>query len=384
MSTNSSHQPAIVHEAIDQRQYVRTFLPVQVALLIKGLEFYCEVADISLGGMAILITDNLKPWLKNIKKNSIISAQVNLGLHAFSLNMYCDVKPVGYKDSVLRVAFHNWDPSQMDTLRHIISSHLSGEIVRVDDVFNVMKRENYVTSRKKKTETPRTIADRMKAVFGTALQVVLGILCLYFTASKFYEHLFTVQSTSAIVHGDPYVVQMPDDGYVDFLIDPTVRNVAIGQPIASFSNQLGTKINAAGILGQNHRLSGPELKELLEDTILETVVTSPCDCWVYYPNNLRSDRYTYKGQELVHLLPRDGPLKVKAQFPFEKLKDINKVSSVMIEFLGLQNPVPAKVSRTNVTDNGKMIEIILKSQIPNGRSRYLEPVTVTVIKGLSL
>lgn len=60
---NSVLSPAanVVHEAVDERQHVRSKLPARVTLSGTSSSFACELQDISLGGLGLHCPHELSP-----------------------------------------------------------------------------------------------------------------------------------------------------------------------------------------------------------------------------------------------------------------------------------------------------------------------------------
>ena len=69
---------------------------------------------------------------------------------------------------------------------------------------------------------------------------------------------------------------------------------------------------------------GQQLQTLLGRATIETVINSPCDCQVYFPSQ-PLDGYGYKEAPLMHLLPKDQGLFVRANVPFGKLADVSRI-----------------------------------------------------------
>ncbi|MFN3581271.1 MAG: PilZ domain-containing protein, partial [Pseudomonas sp.] len=59
MSTSISKKQ-VVHEAIDERQHIRTRIPAKARLRDKqGKQILCAVADVSLGGIGLVYAEPL-------------------------------------------------------------------------------------------------------------------------------------------------------------------------------------------------------------------------------------------------------------------------------------------------------------------------------------
>ena len=60
-SAISSIAPNVVHEAVDERQHVRSKLPARVTLSGTSSSFACDLKDISLGGLGLHCPHELSP-----------------------------------------------------------------------------------------------------------------------------------------------------------------------------------------------------------------------------------------------------------------------------------------------------------------------------------
>src|SRR5690606_1898418 len=128
-----------------ERQFVRTRIPARVTLTdSNGKALECEIKDLSLGGMGL---DCDSP----LAVGGLYDATLFLNLNAIDLTIDTRLKVVSQRESVVGAEFVDLDPKKRDILRYLMSAYMSGEIVDISGLVNVMQRESYIKSRKQKT-----------------------------------------------------------------------------------------------------------------------------------------------------------------------------------------------------------------------------------------
>ena len=110
------------------------------------------------------------------------------------------------------------------------------------------------------------------------------------------------------------------------------------------------------------------------------MIASPCDCFVYYPEQA-SDRYAYKEEELLHLLPVDKPLYVKATFPFTRIDALNNSSEINIRIFGHAEPTKGKIVRSEVDSKLGNLVLLIEPLEPLAKEDYLKPAEVSIDTG---
>jgi alginate biosynthesis protein Alg44 len=326
----------IVHEAIDERQYVRTRINARVRLSSGGqTAFETQLQDISLGGIGLLHEAPLKI-------GALYDASIQLRLNQVDLAIEGKVRIVSQRGNEVGAQFVDLDAQKRDILRYIITAYMSGEIADINGLFNVMQRENYIKERKHKHATARTPGARLKAMAGTLLYTAAGLAALGFVGYKGYLLFFRIPAVQAQVATNAQIISMPDNGYVKYLLPAGTTEVQAGQPLASISTQLATSFTSPADMKAVADLAPGDLQALLGRATIETVINSPCDCQVYYPSQPLNG-YGYKDAPLMHLLPKDQGLFVRANVPFDKLEDVSRVRSVDMQVFGLDQHYSGKV-----------------------------------------
>lgn len=226
----------IVHEAVDERQYVRTRMNARVRLASAGqAPFEVALQDISLGGLGLIHDAPLKV-------GTLYDASIRLRLNQVDLNIDSKIRIVSQRGNEVGAQFVELDAQKRDILRYLISAYMSGEIADINGLFNVMQRENYIKERKHKYASARTPGARLKALTGTLLYTAAGIAALAFVGYKGYLLFFRIPALQAQVATNAQVISMPDNGYVKYLLPAGATEVQAGQPLASISTQLAADL----------------------------------------------------------------------------------------------------------------------------------------------
>ncbi len=369
MTTATLSPGKVVHESLDERQFVRTRIPARVTLRdASGNSHDCQIHDISLGGVGLTCSGIMTV-------GALYDATIHLNLNAIDLSIDARLKVVSDRNGVTGAEFVDLDAKKRDILRYLMTAYMAGEVVDINGLMNVMQRENYIKSRKQSGEAPRTTGQRLKAALGSLGFIVLGLAAAAFVLYKTYLMLFHVPAVQAQVTADSYVVAMPDNGYVKFAIPEGQTRVQAGEPIATVSSQLASRLTTPSDIGALAALSQEDLQVVLGRALIETVISSPCDCDLFFPRP-RQDSFAYREQELVHLLPRDKPLYVTAAVPFSKLKDIADLSSIEMTVFDIDEPVGGTLIDAHTDEKTGLLLLKIQPDRELPQSAYQKPVAV--------
>lgn len=365
----------VVHEAIDERQHIRTRIPAS-AVLTAGSRppISCQVADVSLGGVGLLCE-------KGVEVGDVYQIEIKLNLNRIDLSFKAKVKVLSLKDGLAGTQFVDLDPQKADVLRYIISAYLSGDIADINGLVNVMQRENYIKERKKKAVLQRTAWERVKAGLGTLFFISLGLLALAYVVYQAYLLFFRIPAAQAMVSTDAYVISMPENGNVRFLIPETQTQVSAGEPVASVSTQLGTSLTSAEDLAALMNLAPDDVGALLNRASFETVISSPCDCVVHYQRNQRNG-FGYKGDALVHLLPQNEPMVIRASVPYEKMDRLRRTQRVSVQVYGADAAVDGRIVGASLNEQTEMVVLEIEPEQALSISDYNQPAWVNFYLGL--
>lgn len=370
----TTKEPEIVHEALDERQFVRTRFPAKATLHSQDGDIHCLVVDLSLGGMGLEADSRLL-------KGSVYFAQVSFQLKDMALSIEGSVKVVAQRTDTTGVEFVDLSPGQRDVLRHIVSAYLSGELVQTNGIFTVMQRENSIRQRKQKPDNTRSSGERLQALGGTLIYLMLGLVVLALVLQQLYLFLFRTEAVSALVQGNVFEINMPENGMVSFLLPPDQQQVARGDAVAVVSTRLMASMNTPADLEALGRLSDEDTRTLLGRSMIETVISSPCDCLVIYPSAAQ-DRYGYKDESLVHLLPLESPLHVEAQFPFDAVGRLRGDERVTMSVFGVPEEIGGRITRSTVDPATGNLQLEILPEQPLPLSAYQSPVRVQMFRSM--
>lgn len=366
---------SVVHEAIDERQHVRTRIPAKAVLQgPTGTQLKCDVQEISLGGIGLECSEPL-----NV--GSLYSITIELGLNHIEMSLKAQVKVVNQTDDQVGAQFIDLDPQKADILRYVISAYMTGDIADINGLFNVMQRENYIKERKQKYSPRRSPLQRIQAAAGTLVFMLIGILALGYVANKAYQLFFRIPAAQATVQTQTHIISMPENGNVSLLLPEGTQSVTKGQPVASISTQLSTQLTSPADIAAAMELAPAGLAGLLERTTVETVIASPCDCTLFYPDG-QVEGFNYKGAPLVHLLPVDTPMFISASVPYERLEKLMRTREVQIRVYGDSNSMTGHIQSASLDKDAGMVTLKIKPDSPISRESYLRPVWVEFYLGL--
>ncbi len=366
----------VVHEAIDERQHIRTRIPAKAQLTASGGErIQCDVQDISMGGVGLHCSDPLKV-------GSLYGIAIKVGMSRVDLSFKARVKILSQHDGVVGTQFVDLEPQKADILRYIISSYMSGEIADINGLFNVMQRENYIKERKQKYQLKRNFGQRLRAGVGTLIFIAIGLLALLYVAFKVYGLFFIIPAAQAQVSSsNAYLINMPENGNVSFLVPQGQTEVSIGQPVASISTQLSTSLNSPADIAAVMDLAPGDVEALLGRTNIETVIASPCDCTLYYPG-AQVDGFGYKGDPLLRLLPKDQPLSVSASVPYDQMDKVLRTRKVSLQVYGAEAAVDGRIISARVNQQDQMVMLDIEPDTALSLDDYQKPVWVEFHLGL--
>ena len=113
-SAISSIAPNVVHEAVDERQHVRSKLPARVVLSGADDSFACELQDISLGGLGLRCS-------RELPQGALYDAAIQLELNQVALTIDARVKVIAERGGLTGVEFVELEPRKRDILLRQLS-----------------------------------------------------------------------------------------------------------------------------------------------------------------------------------------------------------------------------------------------------------------------
>ncbi|MDZ3995514.1 PilZ domain-containing protein [Pseudomonas sp. Teo4] len=322
---NTAVNVNVVHESEAQRQHARVRIPAKLRFLDAQRQPHdVKVDDLSAGGLSFHTKQQLK--VGDVLRGRLQFVVDNLGL---SMDIEFQVRSYLADSGRTGAQFQNLEPRDIATLRHIITSHLSGELISIGDVLSTLQRDNFTKARKQKDAGAGLSAfGRLKAVTVTLGVFVVGIAAFGFVAKSLYGMYFVSHAEAGVVAVPTTNVTMPRDGTVSSLVE-SGGMVAKGAPLASFSTSMLDMLK--GHLDDS-QLEPAKVEELFGKQLSGTL-TSPCDCVV--ARQLVDDgQYAAKGQPIFQLIPRTSNPMIEARFSYRQFDKVQPGTRVNFQIAG--------------------------------------------------
>ncbi|HDS1736430.1 MULTISPECIES: alginate biosynthesis protein Alg44 [Pseudomonas] len=322
---NTAVNVNVVHESEAQRQHARVRIPAKLRYLDGNREPHeVKVDDLSAGGLSFHAKQALP--IGEIRRGRLQFVVDNLGL---SMDIEFLVRSSDASTGRTGAEFQNLEQRDIATLRHIITSHLSGELITAGDVLSTLQRDNFTKARKQKDGGSGLSAfGRLRAVTVTLGVFVVGIAAFGFVAKSLYGMYFVSHAEAGVVAVPTTSVTMPRDGTVKSLAE-VGGLIDKGAPLASFSTSMLDMLK--GHLDDS-QLEPAKVEELFGKQLAGTL-TSPCDCVV--ARQLVDDgQYASKGQAIFQLIPRTTNPMVEARFSYRQFDEVKPGTRVNFQVAG--------------------------------------------------
>ena len=322
---NTAVNVNVVHESEAQRQHARVRIPAKLRFLDPQRQAHdVKVDDLSAGGLSFHTKQQLS--VGDVLRGRLQFVVDNLGL---SIDIEFQVRSYNPSSGRTGAQFQNLEPRDIATLRHIITSHLSGELISIGDVLSTLQRDNFTKARKQKDGGSGLSAfGRFKAVTVTLGVFVVGVAAFGFVAKSLYGMYFVSHAEAGVVAVPTTTITMPRDGTVSSLVEGGGQ-IAKGAPLASFTTSMLDMLK--GNLDDS-QLEPAKIEELFGKQLSGTL-TSPCDCVV--ARQLVDDgQYAAKGQPIFQLIPRTTTPMVEARFSYRQFDEVKPGTRVNFQVAG--------------------------------------------------
>ncbi|WP_306579825.1 alginate biosynthesis protein Alg44 [Pseudomonas sp.] len=322
---NTAVNVNVVHESEAQRQHARVRIPAKLRFLDAQRQIHeVKVDDLSAGGLSFHTKQPLSAG--DVMRGRLQFVVDNLGL---SIDIEFQVRSYNLDNGRTGAQFQNLEPRDIATLRHIITSHLSGELISIGDVLSTLQRDNFTKARKQKDGGSGLSAfGRFKAVTVTLGVFVVGVAAFGFVAKSLYGMYFVSHAEAGVVAVPTTTITMPRDGTVSSLVEGGGQ-IAKGAPLASFTTSMLDMLK--GNLDDS-QLEPAKIEELFGKQLSGTL-TSPCDCVV--ARQLVDDgQYAAKGQPIFQLIPRTTTPMVEARFSYRQFDEVKPGTRVNFQVAG--------------------------------------------------
>jgi alginate biosynthesis protein Alg44 len=333
---NTAVNVNVVHESEAQRQHARVRIPAKLRLLNGHPNApLVRVEDLSAGGLSYVAPTGQKPTIGEVVKGRLQFLIDNLGL---AMDVELQVRSVDNASGRIGCQFQRLEAQDIATLRHLITSHLSGDIVSMGEVLATLQRDNFTKARKVKDSGSGLSAfGRLRAVTFSAGIFVVGLAAFGFVAKSVYGLYFVSHSTSGLVSVPSMDVTMPREGTMTSLVK-TNGEVSKGAPLASFNTSMLDMLK--GNLDPDE-MQPAKIEELFGRQLSGTM-TSPCDC-VVAKQLVADGQYAAKGQVIFQLVPRNVAANVEARFTYRQFNDVQPGARVNFQIAGEDGTHSGKV-----------------------------------------
>lgn len=375
---NTAVNVNVVHESEAQRQHARVRIPAKLRFLDAQRQVHeVKVEDLSAGGLSFHAKQPQS--VGDVLRGRLQFVVDNLGL---SMDIEFQVRSYNPDNGRIGAQFQNLEPRDIATLRHIITSHLSGELISIGDVLSTLQRDNFTKARKQKDGGSGLSAfGRFKAVTVTLGVFVVGVAAFGFVAKSLYGMYFVSHAEAGVVAVPTTNVTMPRDGTVSSLVE-SGGQIAKGAPLASFTTSMLDMLK--GNL-EDAQLEPAKIEELFGKQLSGTL-TSPCDCVV--ARQLVDDgQYAAKGQPIFQLIPRTTNPMVEARFSYRQFDEVKPGTRVNFQVAGEDEVRTGQiVSSTSLNSEDLSSDIRVQIKPDSGLPAELagRPASVNSDRGPSL
>lgn len=354
---NTAVNVNVVHESEAQRQHARVRIPAKLRYLDGNREAQeVKVDDLSAGGLSFHAKKPLPEG--EVLRGRLQFMVDNLGL---SMDVELLVRTSSRETGRTGTEFQNLEPRDIATLRHIITSHLSGELISVGDVLSTLQRDNFTKARKQKDGGSGLSAfGRLRAVTVTAGVFVVGLVAFGFVAKSLYGLYFVSHAEAGVVAVPTTNVTMPRDGSLQSLVE-NGATVAKGAPLATFNTSMLDLLK--GHL-DDAQLEPAKVEELFGKQLSGTL-TSPCDCVV--SRQLVDDgQYASKGQPVFALIPRTSVPTIEARFSYRQFDEVKPGTQVNFQIAGEDEVRTGRITGSSSLDTDNLASDIRVQIKPDG------------------
>jgi alginate biosynthesis protein Alg44 len=376
---NNAVNANVVHESEAQRQHARVKIPARLRLLGNDrTPIEAQIEDLSAGGLCF-----------NAGQHPLTIGQVYKGRLQFvidtlslAMDVELQVRSFDPRSGRAGCQFQQLEQQDIATLRHLITSHLSGDLVSMGEVLATLQRDNFTKARKLKDGgSGMTAFGRLKALTFSAGIFVVGLVAFGFVAKSVYGLYFISHATAGVVSVPSMDVTMPREGTVKSLVGPD-GVVTKGAPLASFNTSMLEML-------KDHlddtQLTPSKIEELFARQLSGTL-TSPCDC-VIAKQLVADGQFAGKGAVIFQLVPRNTEANIEARFTYRQFADVRPGARVNFQVAGDDTLRSGKIVSSvnlNSVDLSSDIRVMIKPDESIDSSLSGRPVEVTSDRGPSL
>ncbi|MBV6827077.1 alginate biosynthesis protein Alg44 [Pseudomonas sp. PD9R] len=376
---NTAVNANVVHESEAQRQHARVKIPAKLRFFGPDrTPVEARVLDLSAGGLAF------NAGQLPLKTGEVYKARLQFVIDNLGLAMDVELQVRSYDRQTGRAGcqFQNLEQQDISTLRHLITSHLAGDIVSIGEVLATLQRDNFTKARKVKDGGHgMTAFGRLKAVTFSLGIFIVGLVAFGFIFKSVYGMYFVSHAQAGLVSVPGVNITMPRDGTVQSLVKAD-GVAAKGAPLATFSTSMLDVLK--GHL-EDDQLSPAKVEELFGKQMTGTL-TSPCDCTVGQ-QMVANGQYASKGDVIFQLVPRNSEANVEARFSYRQFGDVLPGTTVRFQIAGEDKSRTGKiVSSTSLksADLSSDIRVLIQPDEALDTTLTGRPVEVSSDRGPNL
>jgi alginate biosynthesis protein Alg44 len=314
---NGSVVPTIVHEAEAQRQHIRIPLPVRVE--IAGV--VVTAMDWSNGGVGLQMPEGIN-FPAQFKQGNVLDATLMFPFEGFGMTLPVTVE-ITYADAQsgrIGCRFHNLNRQQQSVIQYFVTAYVSGEVVRVNDIMDVVSRNNFTRARAIPSamaglSTAEIARHKMNNMLRVACLSGIALLLVGYVAMSVYERLFVIHATSARVTAELLTVDAPAGGKVHFNPLAPDSMVKQGDALLTVSTMAGNTVS----------------------------VDSPCDCIVKRRLS-DNNRTAKKAEPLLELVRPDAVPFVEAYIRHNQAVKLSVGEEARLAIPGLGKYLHGKIT----------------------------------------
>ncbi|MFO1242226.1 MAG: HlyD family efflux transporter periplasmic adaptor subunit [Rickettsiales bacterium] len=325
-------QLAVVHESEAQRQQVRLSLPAQIEISSARL----DVVDWSNGGLAIKWSESsAKSIQSGITEDKTLKGTLLFPFDGFELSLpvEMEVRYVNADQQRIGCRFSNLTKRHISVLQFLVSSYISGEVVNVGDIIDVVGRNNF--TRERKIPNPNqglspweSFKRRVGKTTASLIVAFISILVFGYLVMSMYERIFVVTAKAAEVAADVITVTAPTRGIV-FYKKQKDQLVKKGSPLMMVTTVTGDAVS----------------------------VDSPCDCIVKETLLAEQERAS-KGQPVMKLVDQEAQTYINAYVPNSDVIRFSGKQSAMVRLPGYDGYIQGEVTNLRTTSDSSAVTVV--------------------------
>jgi alginate biosynthesis protein Alg44 len=368
----------VVHESEAQRQHARVKIPAKLRLLNEPDAPLVRIEDLSAGGLSFVAPG------RRMQAGEVLKGRLQFLIDNLGLAMDVDLQVRSIDSSTGRVGcqFQNLEAQDIATLRHLITSHLSGDIVSMGEVLATLQRDNFTKARKVKgNDGGMSTAGRIRAVAFSLGIFLVGLAAFGFIFKTVYGLYFVSHASAGLVSVPSMDVTMPREGTVQSLVAVN-SDATKGAPLATFNTSMLEMLKGS-LTGED--LQPAKIEELYGKQMNGTM-TSPCDC-VVARQLVPDGQFASKGQVVFQLVPRNAPATVEARFSYRQFNDVKPGTRVSFQVAGEDRTRTGEIissANLNNADLATDIRVQIKPDESLSSSLAGRPVEVVSDRGPSM